>query len=351
MKKKTKTAKPAHDSDFDGPWKAAAKDDLPSLVQKYFPRYHKLIDWNAPVVFEDTELTQILGKPKTRNKFVDLLVKVRFLDGGERWIWLHFEFQTDYRKEFDERTFYHNCGLVYLHKGPVITLVVRGDLAKKWEPSEYVYQCEDFEHRIKFPTCKLSERVAKDWMGDASLPVILARAHLEAVRTASDPEARFAAKRELVRELYGAGYRVAEFRRVFRLVDWMMHLRDDLERHHVRPKKLGRVYSGDVAIITKRDPDSGRGADLAFASHERLKSQPADAAALVIAPELVIEVISPSNSWDHVMEKTGGVPWDRRLRSVDHHAKEPNRSSLPRDGRHLRLFRRGKADHGVPGIS
>ena len=74
-------------------------------------------------------------------------------------------------------------------------------------------------------------------------------------------------------------------------------------RNFVRPKKLGKVYAGDVAVITKRDPDSGRGADLAFASHERLKSQPANAAALEIAPELVIEVISPSNSWDHVMEK------------------------------------------------
>ena len=73
--------------------------------------------------------------------------------------------------------------------------------------------------------------------------------------------------------------------------------------NHADPKKLGRVYAGDVAIITKRDPDSGRGADVAFASNERLKSQPAEVSALEIAPELVIEVISPSNSWDHVMEK------------------------------------------------
>lgn len=71
----------------------------------------------------------------------------------------------------------------------------------------------------------------------------------------------------------------------------------------VDPKLIGDVYAGDVSIITKRDPDSGRGADLAYASKEKLKAQPADAAALEIAPELVIEVISPSNTWDHVMDK------------------------------------------------
>ena len=227
---KKKKTQPAQDSDFDGPWKATAEDDFPLLMHTFYPRHDKLVDWRVDPLFEDKELTQIIGKPDQRNKFVDLLVKVRFLDGSDRWIWLHIEFQTDYRKEFDERTFYHNCGLVYLHKGPVITLVVRGDLAKKWKPSEYVYKCEDFEHRIKFPTCKLSEKLEKDWVGNTSLPVIVARAQIEAVRTTSDPQARFAAKRDLVRELYDNGYSVTEFRRIFRLVDWMMHLRDDLEQ-------------------------------------------------------------------------------------------------------------------------
>ena len=233
-KKKTERARPEHDSDFDGPWKAAAREDFPLIVLKYFPKFHQRIDWTVEPVFEDTELTQIIGKPNKRNKFVDVLVKVRFIDGGDQLIWLHFEFQTSFDTSFNERTFYHNCGLVYLRKGPVITLVVRGDSAIKWEPSTFVYECEDFRHQINFPTCKLSEKLEKEWQNDSSLPVIVARAHLEAVKTASDPEARFAAKRDLVGELYRCGYTVAEFRRIFRLVDWMMHLREDLEERFVQ---------------------------------------------------------------------------------------------------------------------
>jgi len=68
-------------------------------------------------------------------------------------------------------------------------------------------------------------------------------------------------------------------------------------------RRFGKVFGGDVAIITKRNPDTGRGADLAVVSHERLKGQPANAAALEIAPELIIEVISPSNMWADLMDK------------------------------------------------
>lgn len=64
---------------------------------------------------------------------------------------------------------------------------------------------------------------------------------------------------------------------------------------------FGEVYAGDVAVITKRDPDTGRGADVAVASHETLKDQPPNAAALQVAPELIIEVVSPSNLWDEIM--------------------------------------------------
>jgi Uma2 family endonuclease len=74
-------------------------------------------------------------------------------------------------------------------------------------------------------------------------------------------------------------------------------------RGFVRKTKSGEVFAGDVAVITKRNPDTGRGADLAFVSHERLAGQPEGSAALEVAPDLIVEVISPSNSWDDVMAK------------------------------------------------
>jgi hypothetical protein len=87
----------------------------------------------------------------------------------------------------------------------------------------------DFETRMRFPVCKLIDRLRTDWQDDQSLPVQLARAQIAALRTAGDPEGRYQAKWQLVRNLYNLGYNAQQVRELFGLIDWMMHLRPDLE--------------------------------------------------------------------------------------------------------------------------
>lgn len=112
----------------------------------------------------------------------------------------------------------------------VVTVVVLADLDEHWQPSEDVTQVGDFESRLKFPICKLIDKLENEWKDDLSLPVQVARAQIEALRTAGDPEGRYRAKWQLVRNLYRAGYNADELRELFRLIDWMMHLRADLEQ-------------------------------------------------------------------------------------------------------------------------
>ena len=66
---------------------------------------------------------------------------------------------------------------------------------------------------------------------------------------------------------------------------------------------IGDIFVGDVNFIVKRDPDTSRGIDLAFLSNERLADQPDNAGALQVAPELAVEIMSPSNSYEKVLEK------------------------------------------------
>ncbi len=94
-----------------------------------------------------------------------------------------------------------------------------------WRPREDVFQVGDFETRLKFPVCKLVDKLESEWKDDVSLPVQMARAQIESLRTAGDPEGRFRAKWQLVRSLYRAGYNADDVRELFRLIDWMMHLR------------------------------------------------------------------------------------------------------------------------------
>lgn len=64
----------------------------------------------------------------------------------------------------------------------------------------------------------------------------------------------------------------------------------------------GRVAGGEVGIIIRRNPDTVRAADLIFISHERLGAEPGRGY-LQVAPELVVEVLSPDDRWSEVMEK------------------------------------------------
>ena len=49
----------------------------------------------------------------------------------------------------------------------------------------------DPKSRLRFPTCKLIEKLETDWRDDHSLPMQVARAQIEALRTAGDPDRRY----------------------------------------------------------------------------------------------------------------------------------------------------------------
>jgi Uma2 family endonuclease len=70
----------------------------------------------------------------------------------------------------------------------------------------------------------------------------------------------------------------------------------------VRQHNLGRVLGGEAGVYTRRNPDTVRGMDIAFVSNERM-SQAQEAGFLDVAPELIVEVMSPSDRWIDIQEK------------------------------------------------
>lgn len=80
----------------------------------------------------------------------------------------------------------------------------------------------------------------------------------------------------------------------------------------VQQRGSGKVLSGEVGIYTRRNPDRVRGADIVFVSKERLQKIPEGF--LEVAPELVVEIISPSDRWSDMRRKIDeyfaiGVQW------------------------------------------
>ncbi|WP_423224652.1 Uma2 family endonuclease [Candidatus Amarolinea aalborgensis] len=83
-------------------------------------------------------------------------------------------------------------------------------------------------------------------------------------------------------------------------------------RAFVRQHRLGRVTGGEVGIYTRRNPDRVRAADIAFISTNRM-AQPVKGY-LAVAPDLVVDIMSPDDRWQDVREKLAeyfaiGVTW------------------------------------------
>jgi Uma2 family endonuclease len=63
------------------------------------------------------------------------------------------------------------------------------------------------------------------------------------------------------------------------------------------------VVSNDSGVVTARDPDTVRGADVGFYSYKQFPKGPLPEGYLPVAPEVVFEVRSPGDRWRDILAK------------------------------------------------
>ena len=74
-------------------------------------------------------------------------------------------------------------------------------------------------------------------------------------------------------------------------------------RAFVRTQKLGLVMAGEVGVFTTRNPDTVRAPDVLFLSHERDARRTRREGFLDVAPDLVVEILSPTDRADALRRK------------------------------------------------
>lgn len=74
-------------------------------------------------------------------------------------------------------------------------------------------------------------------------------------------------------------------------------------REHVRKHDQGEVSGTETGFIIRRNPDTVRAPDVAFVAKARLPDDSTDAGFWPIAPDLAVEVVSPSDTWTDVVIK------------------------------------------------
>lgn len=72
---------------------------------------------------------------------------------------------------------------------------------------------------------------------------------------------------------------------------------------YVRQAKNGKLYAAETGFILKRNPDTVRAPDVAFVTAERAAKQQQETGFFDGAPDLAVEVISPSETMDDIEGK------------------------------------------------
>lgn len=72
---------------------------------------------------------------------------------------------------------------------------------------------------------------------------------------------------------------------------------------HVRARKLGLVFGAETGFLVETNPDSVVGADAAYVSRDRLAGVESLDNFFPFAPDLAVEVLSPSNTVNEMDEK------------------------------------------------
>ena len=151
------------------------------------------------------------------------------LDNQEVWILIHVEVQSQYDKEFSQRMFIYNYRSFDLYQKPVISLAILGDGTKSWRPSSYQYGLGSSQLIFNFSIVKLLDYQWEELEQSNNIFAIVVMAHLKTKATNSNLSAREQWKWNLARLLYERGYNRKEIVDLYKVIDLMMALSEDLQ--------------------------------------------------------------------------------------------------------------------------
>ncbi|MDY0074134.1 MAG: DUF4351 domain-containing protein [Thauera sp.] len=220
--------------DYDSPWKEVIEHAFPEFVAFYFPAAWQQINWSRAHQFKNTELRQVVRDAELGRRFADALVEVMLHDGEERWVHIHVEIQGEREQAFAERMFTYNYRLFDRYRRPVASLAVLADQEVGWKPQRFGFELLGCRHSLEFPVAKLLDyQEAVDALEETPDPnpfALITAAHLHTRQTRDDLQARYQAKRQLVRLLYRHRWQRQRILDLFAVIDWMMRLPKPLEQ-------------------------------------------------------------------------------------------------------------------------
>jgi hypothetical protein len=227
-----RAAKPADAGEYDSPWKEALERYFEAFMSFFFPEAHAEIDWSRGYEFLDKELQQVARDAELGRRLADKLVKVWRKDGAEAWVLIHVEVQGQPETDFERRMYVYNYRTFDRFGRHVASMAVLGDSRSDWRPDRFGYELFGCTVELRFPIVKLLDYEARwEELEQSRNPfAVIVMAHLKCQETGRKPETRLQWKLRIVRCLYERGYSREDILELFRVIDWMMALPEELAR-------------------------------------------------------------------------------------------------------------------------
>jgi hypothetical protein len=216
--------------EWDGPWKEAL-DSLALVFGLFWPDVLDEVDLDKGCISLEQELQKLTPDSNSGLLRVDKLFEMAAKDSGDPRF-AHFEAQMAKDLELPWRMFRYGRRAGEHFNQPVGRFAILGDNDPDWKPTahrEGVLGCED---TFTFRVAKLIEWRGR--MGELesceNLFGLFVCAHLETMATREDVPRRQEAKVRILANLMYRDVPDADFRRWYRLIDWIMKLPEDANR-------------------------------------------------------------------------------------------------------------------------
>lgn len=220
--------------DYDSPWKELLDRYFEAFIGFFFAESHAQIDWTRGFEFLDKELQKITADAAIGRRAVDKLVKVWLKSGEQLVVLSHCEVQGQHEPDFEKRIYVYHHRISDRFDERVATFILLTDRHRGWRPKEYRYEALGTRLSLKFSVAKILDyRNRWEELEQNRNPfAIVVMAHLRLIETARNDRKRLEWKLILTKMLYDRGYSEREVIDLFRFLDWMFFLPEDLQREY-----------------------------------------------------------------------------------------------------------------------
>lgn len=145
---------------------------------------------------------------------------------------VHIEIQSQEESQFSRRMFVYYYRLRDRYDCKIASLAILGDEREGWRPPPFEEELWGCRTLFEFPVIKLLDYEPQwDELEISRNPLAIAvMAHLKTKETKGNAQARKDWKFRLTRQLYEQGYERQDILNLFRFIDWLMLLPEELKQ-------------------------------------------------------------------------------------------------------------------------